>query len=31
MLSEPERLNAVVSYLETVLPGLRRASKARWN
>jgi hypothetical protein len=31
MLSEPERLNAVVGYLEAVLPGLRRASKARWN
>jgi len=30
-LSEAKRLEAVVSYLETVLPGLRRASKARWN
>ena len=30
-LSEPKRLQAVITYLETVLPGLRRASKARWN
>jgi Lon protease-like protein len=30
-LSETERLGAVVGYLEAVLPGLRRASKARWN
>lgn len=30
-LSEPKRLQAVISYLEAVLPGLRRASKARWN
>jgi Lon protease-like protein len=30
-LSEAERLNAVVGYLQAVLPGLRRASKARWN
>ena len=30
-LSEPKRLAAVISYLEAVLPGLRRASKARWN
>jgi hypothetical protein len=30
-LSEAKRLEAVVSYLEAVLPGLRRASKARWN
>jgi Lon protease-like protein len=30
-LSEPKRLEAVISYLETVLPSLRRASKARWN
>ncbi|MFY9561376.1 MAG: LON peptidase substrate-binding domain-containing protein [Terriglobales bacterium] len=29
--SEPKRLQAVISYLEAVLPGLRRASKARWN
>jgi len=31
ILSEPKRLQAVISYLEAVLPGLRRASKARWN
>jgi len=30
-LSEPKRLQAVISYLEAVLPGLRRAAKARWN
>jgi len=30
-LPEPKRLQAVISYLEAVLPGLRRASKARWN
>jgi len=30
-LSETERLEAVVGYLEAVLPGLRRAAKARWN
>ena len=30
-LSEARRLEAVVSYLEAVLPGLRRAAKARWN
>jgi Lon protease-like protein len=30
-LSEPKRLQAVIAYLEAVLPGLRRASKARWN
>lgn len=30
-LSEPKRLHAVISYLEAVLPGLRRAAKARWN
>ncbi len=30
-LSEAKRLEAVVTYLETVLPGLRRAAKARWN
>ena len=29
--SEPKRLEAVVGYLEAVLPGLRRAAKARWN
>ena len=31
MLSEAKRLDAVVSYLQAVMPGLRRASKARWN
>jgi Lon protease-like protein len=30
-LSEAKRLEAVVRYLEAVLPGLRRAAKARWN
>jgi Lon protease-like protein len=30
-LSEAKRLAAVVKYLEAVLPGLRRAAKARWN
>ncbi len=30
-LSEAKRLEAVVGYLEAILPGLRRASKARWN
>ena len=30
-LSEARRLEAVIGYLEAVLPGLRRASKARWN
>lgn len=30
-LSETKRLEAVVGYLEGVLPGLRRAAKARWN
>jgi hypothetical protein len=30
-LSEPERLDAVVGYLQAVMPGVRRASKARWN
>jgi Lon protease-like protein len=30
-LSEAKRLQAVVGYLEAVLPALRRASKARWN
>jgi Lon protease-like protein len=30
-LSEAKRLQAVVSYLEAILPALRRASKARWN
>jgi Lon protease-like protein len=30
-LSEAKRLEAVVGYLEAILPGLRRAVKARWN
>jgi Lon protease-like protein len=30
-LSEARRLEAVIGYLEAILPGLRRASKARWN
>jgi len=30
-LSEEKRLEALVEYLRAVLPGLRRASKARWN
>ena len=30
-LSEAKRLEAVVGYFQAVLPGLRRASKARWN
>jgi Lon protease-like protein len=30
-LSEAKRLEAVVGYLKAVLPGLRRAAKARWN
>jgi Lon protease-like protein len=30
-LSETKRLQAVIRYLEAVLPGLRRAAKARWN
>jgi Lon protease-like protein len=30
-LSEAKRLEAVIGYLQAVLPGLRRASKARWN
>jgi Lon protease-like protein len=30
-LSEAKRLDAVVGYLQAVMPGLRRASKARWN
>jgi Lon protease-like protein len=29
--SEAKRLEAVVEYLQAVLPGLRRAAKARWN
>lgn len=30
-LSEAKRLEAVVGYLEAILPGVRRAAKARWN
>ena len=30
-LSEAKRLEAVVGYLEAILPALRRASQARWN
>ena len=30
-LSEARRLEAVIGYLEAVLPGLRRAAKAQWN
>jgi Lon protease-like protein len=30
-LSEAKRLEAVIGYLEAVLPGLRRAAKAQWN
>jgi Lon protease-like protein len=30
-LSEEKRLEAVIGYLEAILPGLRRAAKARWN
>jgi Lon protease-like protein len=30
-LSETKRLEAVIGYLEAVLPGLRRAAKAQWN
>jgi len=30
-LSEAKRLEAIVGYLEAILPGLRRASNARWN
>jgi Lon protease-like protein len=30
-LSEAKRLEAVITYLQAVLPGLRRASNARWN
>jgi len=30
-LSETKRLEAVVNYLQAVLPGLRRAANARWN
>ncbi len=30
-LSESKRLQAIVGYLEAILPGLRRAANARWN
>lgn len=30
-LSEAKRLEALIAYLQALLPGLRRASKARWN
>ncbi len=30
-LSEAQRLEALITYLQAVLPGLRRASNARWN
>lgn len=30
-LSEAKRLEAVIAYLQAVLPGLRRAARARWN
>jgi len=30
-LSESKRLEAIAGYLEAILPGLRRAAKARWN
>ena len=30
-LSEPKRLESVISYLTAALPSLRRAAKARWN
>ncbi|MGO9402007.1 MAG: LON peptidase substrate-binding domain-containing protein [Terriglobales bacterium] len=30
-LSEAKRLEAVIGYLEAILPGLRRVSKAQWN
>jgi Lon protease-like protein len=30
-LSEAKRLEAIVAYLEAILPGVRRAAKARWN
>jgi len=30
-LSEAKRLEAVIAYLEAILPGVRRAAKARWN
>ncbi len=30
-LSEKKRLEAIVGFLQAILPGLRRAAKARWN
>jgi Lon protease-like protein len=30
-LSETKRLEAVIGYLDAILPGLRRAAKAQWN
>ena len=30
-LSEAKRLEALIAYLQALLPGLRRASRARWN
>jgi len=30
-LSEAQRLEALITYLQAVLPGLRRATNARWN
>jgi Lon protease-like protein len=30
-LSEAKRLESLIAYLQAVLPGLRRASRARWN
>lgn len=30
-LSEAKRLEAVIAYLQAILPALRRAAKARWN
>ena len=31
MVSETKRLEAVIGYLQVILPGLRRAANARWN
>ena len=30
-LSEEKRLESFVGYLQAILPGVRRASQARWN
>ena len=30
-MSETKRLQAIIGYLQAILPGLRRAAKARWN